>query len=80
MDVDGKALRQVLKHHVERIPETYEVFGKTYTHYRIGIKAPYIASLMGSAAWLVTEYEEFTEVTFEGDGQRYEVIYGGESA
>lgn len=79
MDVDGKAARRVLKH-VERIPETYEILGKTYTHYRLGIKAPYIASLMGEAAWLVTENKDFEKVLFEDDEIWYEVIYGGESA
>ena len=78
MDVDGTALRKVLKK-VERIPEQYEILGKTYTRYHMAIKAPLIATLMGEAAWHVTQDRAFEKVMFEGDGQWYEVIYPEET-
>lgn len=75
MEVDGVRASKVVK------KAEYMSHINQYGH-KVGtlcIKAPLIASLMGEAAWLITERQDFTHVQFD-DGAKYKVIYlGGES-
>ena len=73
MDVDGRRASAVLNK-VIRMPYDVKVGDETYTNYKYGIKSNQIASLMGEAAWLVTELKDFTKVQID-DSAWYEVIY-----
>ena len=70
MDVDARRANAVMKK-AERITRTTE-FGTERTE--SCLRAPLVASLMGEAAWLITEYHDFTHVQFD-DSVKYRVIY-----
>lgn len=70
MDVDGKRAAAVMRKS-ERI-----TMMNSLGHERTEscLRSPLIASLMGEAAWLITEYHDFTHVQFD-DSVKYRVIY-----
>lgn len=70
MDVDGKRAAAVMKK-AEYITHINAYGCKVG---ELCIKAPLVASLMGEAAWVVTENHDFTHVQFD-DSPRYRVIY-----
>ena len=70
MEVDGVRASKVEK------KAEYKTHINQYG-YKVGtlcIKAPFVASLMGEAAWLITERQDFTHVQFD-DSAKYRVIY-----
>ena len=71
MEVDGVRARRVINKAECR--EVRTPFGSV--HRRLCIKANQIASLMGEAAWLVTEKQDFVTVSFDEDPYQYTVIY-----
>lgn len=73
MEVDGVRAAKVLKHS-EYIERKFIINGHEYTRREPAIRAPYIASLMGTAAWQVTECQDFTHVQID-DSPKYKVIY-----
>jgi len=70
MDVDARRANAVMKKS-ERIT-IMNSLGHEKTE--SCLRSPLIASLMGQAAWLVTEYHAFTYVQFD-DSAKYRVIY-----
>lgn len=70
MDVDGIRAARVLKkaRHITRVNR----WGTTIVE--LAIDAPQVASLMGEAAWLVTELQDFTHIQID-DSPKYLVIY-----
>ena len=70
MEVDSLRATKVIKK-AEYITHINQWGNKVGT---LCIKAPLIASLMGEAAWLITERQDFTHVQFD-DSAKYRVIY-----
>lgn len=70
MEVDGVHARRVINK-----AEYKEVRRSFSTTMRLCIPANQIASLMGEAAWLVTEKQDFVSVSFDDDPYQYTVIY-----
>lgn len=72
MDVDGKRAAAVLKKAEYRdVPSRYS----SATRKRLCIPWNQVASLMGDAAWLVTERRAFEYVQFDDDDYKYTVLY-----
>lgn len=70
MEVDGIRAARVLKK-ARRIVTTNKFGNKEVA---LGIDAPQVASLMGEAAWLVTERQNFTHIQID-KSPKYKVIY-----
>lgn len=73
MDVDSTKATKALKkaYYKTRTIRIGEVdFNQKY----LCIDSRWVASMMGDAAWLVTEHQDFTHIQID-DGPRYKVIY-----
>lgn len=70
MDVDGKRAAAVMRKS-ERITMMNSIGHKRTESC---LRSALIASLMGEAAWLITERQDFTHVQFD-DSVKYRVIY-----
>lgn len=71
MDVDGKRAAAVMRKSFTRC-RGYKT--EIYESKEVCLNAADVASLMGSAAWLITENRDFTHVQFD-DSAKYRVIY-----
>ena len=75
MDVDGTRATKVLKK-ARKIPKT--LYGG-YVSNELVIDAPQVATLMGDAAWMVTEIRDFERIQID-DSPWYRVIYPQEES
>lgn len=71
MDVDGKRAAAVMRKSFTRC-RGYKT--EVYENKETCLNASDVASLMGSAAWLITELQDFTHVQLD-DSAKYRVIY-----
>ncbi len=71
MDVDGKRAAAVMRKSFTRcIGYTFEI----YERREPCLNASDVASLMGSAAWLITKCRSFTHVQLN-DSAKYRIVY-----
>lgn len=71
MEVDGVKARRVINS--AKYQEVMSPYGTSRK--RLCIPSNQLATLMREAAWLVTEKQDFVEVSFDEDPYRYTVIY-----
>lgn len=71
MEVDGVQARRVINS--AKYQEVMTPFGTARK--KLCIRSNQLATLLREAAWLVTEKQDFVEVSFDEDPSRYVVIY-----